>query len=101
MFRLRLGIGIERIKPGNPQQNGRHERMHRTLKQDTARPPGMNALQQQDRFDRFVSEFNGERPREGIGLKVPAEADIPSSRPYDGLPEADCPLHDKDILVTA
>ncbi len=51
---LRLGIGIERIKPGNPQENGRHEHMHRTLKQETARPPGMNALQQQDRFDAFV-----------------------------------------------
>ncbi len=58
---LRLGIAIERIRPGHPQQNGRHERMHRTLKAETARPPGMNVLQQQDRFDRFVSEFNEER----------------------------------------
>jgi transposase InsO family protein len=51
VFWLRLGIQIERIRPGHPQQNGRHERMHRTLKQETARPPGMNALQQQARFD--------------------------------------------------
>ena len=55
---LRLGIQIERIKPGHPQQNGRHERMHLTLKTETTRPPGNNSLQQQDRFDAFLSEFN-------------------------------------------
>ena len=55
---LRLGIAIERIKPGHPQQNGRHERMHLTLKKEATRPPGMNSLQQQARFDSFVSEFN-------------------------------------------
>src|SRR3546814_6134424 len=60
---LRLGIAIERIKPGKPQQNGRHERMHLTLKKETTRPPGMNTLQQQARFDSFVAEFNTERPR--------------------------------------
>ena len=51
---LRLGISIERIKPGHPQQNGRHERMHLTLKQEATRPPGANSLQQQARFDAFV-----------------------------------------------
>ncbi len=61
---LRLGIAIERIKPGHPQQNGRHERMHLTLKKEATRPPGMNSLQQQARFDDFVSEFNAERPHE-------------------------------------
>ncbi|MER9058486.1 integrase core domain-containing protein, partial [Mesorhizobium sp. M0910] len=70
---LRLGIAIERIKPGNPQQNGRHERMHRTLKQETTRPPGMNALQQQARFDAFISEFNEERPHEALAMKLPTE----------------------------
>src|SRR5574342_1066129 len=55
---LRLGIQIERIKPGHPQQNGRHERMHLTLKQEATRPPGMNSLQQQARFGAFVREFN-------------------------------------------
>jgi transposase InsO family protein len=55
---LRLGISIERIKPGHPQQNGRHERMHLTLKKETTRPPGANSLQQQARFDDFVLEFN-------------------------------------------
>ena len=57
---LRLGIQIERIKPGNPQQNGRHERMHLTLKKETTCPPGMNSLQQQACFDAFVREFNAE-----------------------------------------
>jgi transposase InsO family protein len=101
VFWLRLGIAIERIQPGHPQQNGRHERMHRTLKQETARPPDMNALQQQDRFDRFVSEFNEERPHEALDMKMPAELYAPSSRPYDGLPDVQYPFHDKDILVTA
>ena len=55
---LRLGIAIERIKPGRPQQNGRHERMHLTLKMEATRPPGMNSLQQQGRFDAFMHEYN-------------------------------------------
>jgi transposase InsO family protein len=59
---LRLGISIERIKPGKPQQNGRHERMHRTLKVEATRPAGSNFLQQQVKFDAFVEEFNNERP---------------------------------------
>lgn len=101
VFWLRLGIAIERIRPGHPQQNGRHERMHRTLKQETARPPGMNALQQQDRFDRFVSEFNDERPHEALGMKTPGEFYVSSSRTYEGLPDVEYPFHDKDILVTA
>jgi transposase InsO family protein len=61
---LRLGIQIERIRPGCPQQNGRHERMHLTLKKEATRPPGMNSLQQQARFDAFMQEFNTERPHE-------------------------------------
>ncbi|TIU91454.1 MAG: transposase family protein, partial [Mesorhizobium sp.] len=101
VFWLRLGIAIERIKPGHPHENGRHERMHLTLKKETTRPPGMNILQQQDRFDRFVSEFNEERPHEGIAMRMPAEVYAPSSRPYEGLPELEYPFHDKDILVTA
>jgi len=100
VFWLRLGIAIERIKPGNPQQNGRHERMHRTLKQETTRPPGMNTLQQQDRFDRFVNEFNDERPHEALDMKMPAELYSPSSRRYDGLPDLDYPFHDRDVTVT-
>src|SRR4029079_3130373 len=97
---LRLGIQIERIKPGHPPQNGRHERMHLTLKKEATRPPGMNILQQQAKFDAFVNEFNTERPHEALEMKCPAELYMPSSKAYDGLPEAAYPVHDKDVLVT-
>ena len=98
---LRLGVAIERIKPANPQQNGRHERMHLTLKKEATRPPGMNSLQQQARFDGFVKEFNEERPHEAIDMKRPADVYVASPRPYLGLPELSYPLHDRDALVTA
>jgi transposase InsO family protein len=98
---LRLGIAIERIKPGHPQQNGRHERMHLTLKKEATRPPGFNSLQQQARFDAFVQEFNTERPHEALAMKCPAELYAASARRYDGLPELSYPFHDRDILVTA
>ncbi len=98
---LRLGIAIERIKPGRPQQNGRHERMHLTLKKEATRPPGGNALQQQQRFDDFVREFNHDRPHEALAMKCPAELYSPSARPYRGLPELSYPFHDREILVTA
>src|SRR5262249_8360179 len=84
---LRLGIAIERIRPGHPQQNGRHERMHLTLKTETTRPPGFNSLQQQARFDAFRQEFNAERPHEALAMKCPAEVYSASTRPYDGLTE--------------
>lgn len=98
---LRLGISIERIQPGHPQQNGRHERMHLTLKQEATRPPAMNFLQQQARFDAFVREFNAERPHEALAMKRPADVYTASPRPYLGLPELTYPLHDRDVLVTA
>ncbi|HEY5299760.1 MAG TPA: IS481 family transposase, partial [Acetobacteraceae bacterium] len=98
---LRLGIAIERIKPGNPQQNGRHERMHLTLKKETTRPPGMNSLQQQARFDTFIEEFNTERPHEALEMKRPADFYTSSSKPYFGLPDLEYPLHDREYLVTA
>jgi transposase InsO family protein len=98
---LRLGITIERIQPGKPQQNGRHERMHLTLKKEATRPPGMNILQQQARFDEFVNEFNTERPHEALGMKMPADVYSASTRPYKGLPELIYPFHDRDKLVTA
>jgi len=101
VFWLRLGISIERIKPGCPQQNGRHERMHLTLKKETTRPPGMNTLQQQARFDEFIHEFNTERPHEALEMKLPNEVYSSSQRPYKGLPELAYPFHDRDILVTA
>jgi hypothetical protein len=75
--------------------------MHRTLKAETTRPPGMNALQQQARFDRFISEFNEQRPHEALAMKTRGEVYAPSSRLYTGLPEVEYPFHDKDIMVTA
>jgi putative transposase len=97
---LRLGIGIERIKPGHPQQNGRHERMHLTLKKEATKPAASNFLQQQARFDKFIEVFNNERPHEALDMKCPAEVYQPSQRAYTGLPDIDYPLHDKTIVVT-
>jgi len=97
---LRLGIAIERIRPGRPQQNGRHERMHLTLKQEATRPAGANFLQQQARFDAFIAEFNDERPHEALAMKLPAETYQASTRPYEGLPQLDYPFHDRDVIVT-
>ena len=98
---LRLGIDIERIKPGHPEQNGRHERMHLTLKKETTKPAGQNSLQQQARFDDFVREFNEERPHEALAMKTPAEVYTRSQRPYQGLTELTYPFHDKDMMVTS
>jgi putative transposase len=97
---LRLGIGIERIKPGNPQQNGRHERMHLTLKKEATKPAGKNFLQQQAKFDQFIECYNHERPHQALGMKYPAELYRPSPRPYTGLPELEYPFHDRTITVT-
>ena len=97
---LRLGIRIERIKPGNPQQNGRHERMHLTLKKETTRPPARNFLQQQARFDDFIACFNHDRPHQALGMKYPAELYQRSPRPYLGLSDIDYPFHDRTITVT-
>ncbi len=98
---LRLGIALERIRPGNPQQNGRHERMHLTLKQETTRPAADNVLQQQGRFDDFLTYFNEQRPHQALGMKLPAECYRPSPRPYTGLPEIEYAFHDKTVTVTA
>jgi hypothetical protein len=77
------------------------ERMHLTLKQEATRPPGMNFLQQQARFDDFLFEFNDERPHKALDMKRLAEVYAPSAIPYDGLPDLYYPLHDRDALVTA
>ena len=98
---LRLGIAIERIQPGKPQQNARHERMHLTLKRETANPAAENALAQQDQFDRFIDEFNNERPHQALGMAMPANQYTASHRPYHGLPELNYPFHDRDMTVTA
>lgn len=79
---LRLGIMPERIEPGEPQQNGRHERMHRTLKDETASPPKRTWRTQQKAFDHFRQEYNHERPHESLDQETPASLYAPSQRPY-------------------
>ena len=79
---IKLGIRPERIRPGKPQQNGRHERMHRSLKQATAQPPAVNLRRQQESFDRFRQEYNWERPHEALQMKTPAELYLPNGRSY-------------------
>jgi putative transposase len=79
---IKLGITPERIQPGKPQQNGRHERMHRTLKQATATPPAGNRRAQQQCFDEFRREYNEQRPHEALGQATPASCYAPSARPY-------------------
>jgi transposase InsO family protein len=76
---MEIGIMHERIQAGQPQQNGRHERMHRTLKEDTTKPPAASLRAQQSRFDNFRYVFNNERPHEGLNKQVPASLYIPSS----------------------
>jgi putative transposase len=83
---LRLGINLER--------------MHLTLKKGVTRPPGNNLLEQQEKLDHFIEEFNRERPHQGIGMKYPSELYKPSPRPYLGTPELFYPFHDKTIQVT-
>jgi transposase InsO family protein len=92
---MRLGIMPERIEPAHPEQNGRHERMHLTLKIETTRPAASNMLLQQERFDRLREIFNHERPHEALDQRPPASCYTPSSRRYpDKLEEPEYPLHD-------
>ncbi len=79
---LKAGIGLERIAPGHPEQNGRHERFHLTLKQETSCPPAASRAEQQRRFDRFCHSYNSERPHEALGQKPPAAFWQPSPRRY-------------------
>ena len=97
---LRLGIQIERIKPGHPEQNGRHERMHLTLKKEATKPAAQNFLQQQAKFDAFIRCYNRDRPHQALGMKYPAELYRPSPRVYRGLSELDYPFHDRTVTVT-
>jgi putative transposase len=97
---LRLGIAIERIKPGHPQQNGRHERMHLTLKKEATKPPRYNLLQQQGRFDDFIEGYNNERPHQALGGKYPGEVYTPSAREYHHPEVPEYPFHDRTIRVT-
>lgn len=78
---IKLGIVPERIEPGHPEQNGRHERMHRTLKEETAAPPKSTLTAQQRAFNAFRQEYNHERPHEALGMETPASVYVPSPRP--------------------
>ena len=97
---LRLGIQIERIKPGHPQQNGRHERMHLTLKKEATKPASFNFLQQQSRFDKFIEIYNSQRPHQAIGMRYPAELYTPSARPFRHPEPPQYPFHDRTVCVT-
>ncbi len=91
---IRLGIIPELIEPGKPQQNGRHERMHRTLKAEATRPPAANCRCQQRTFNRFRREFNFERPHEALALETPASLYQSSHRPFPAkLPPLEYPAH--------
>ena len=91
---IRLGIRPERILPGRPDQNGRHERMHRTLKAETAKPPRSSLRAQQRAFNAFRREYNDERPHEALGQATPASLYRPSTKPYPAnLPEPEYPSH--------
>jgi putative transposase len=86
----KMGIGLERIYPGKPQQNGRHERMHRTLKAQTCDPPAQTAAEQQRRFDAFREEYNFERPHEALGQEPPSRFYTASPRPFRERLEDPC-----------
>lgn len=92
---LRLGIELERIKPGHPEQNGRHERMHWTLKDEATRPASPNYFHQQARFDGFRHEYNIERPHEALSMQTPASSYRTSMRRYPAkLAPLEYPTHD-------
>jgi putative transposase len=97
---LRLGIALERSQPGHPQDNGRHERMHRTLKADATKPAAANVLQQQARFDAFLTRYNQDRPHQALAMKKPADVYTRSPRVYRGLEDLAYPFHDHTITVT-
>jgi putative transposase len=89
---VRLGVLPELIEPGKPQQNGRHERMHRTLKAETTRPPAGNLRAQQRKFNRFRQEFNQDRPHEALDMQTPQALYAPSPRTMpDKLPPLEYP----------
>lgn len=91
---IKLGIYPELIEPGVPQQNGIHERIHRTMKRDATMPPGANLAAQQRKFDHFRKEYNEQRPHEAIGMRTPSDIYHPSSRKMPSRIETyDYPSH--------
>ena len=97
---LRLGVWPERIALGHPEQNGQHERMHRVLKQETTRPSATTLLAQQERFDRFIDEYNTERPHEALDQRTPSSIYRVSARNHPAkLLPLDYPLDDLTLQV--
>jgi transposase InsO family protein len=94
---IQLGITPERIEPGQPQQNGRHERFHRTLKEQTTKPPASTLIEQQRVFDRFRADYNEHRPHEALGQTPPAHHYEPSLRSMPDRPRA--PEYAEDFVV--
>ena len=94
---LKLGVEPRFGRPSSPQDNGRHERMHRTLKAQTTRPAAQTAREQQERFDVFRRHFNQERPREALDQTPPAKSWSPSARPMPA--RIDDPWYDADHEV--
>lgn len=91
---IKLGIGHARIEPGQPQQDRAHERMHKTLKAETARPPERDTASQQTRFDSWRVEFNEDRPHEALCGATPASRYASSPRPMpEHLPAPQYPGH--------
>jgi putative transposase len=89
---IKLGIVPERIAAGHPEQNGRHERMHRTLKQEAAQPPAANRREQQRTLDGFRQEYNEVRPHEALQMQTPAAIYQPSARRFpERVPEPEYP----------
>jgi hypothetical protein len=96
-----LGIYPELIEPGHPEQNPRHERMHRTLKHDTTRPSAADLAKQQEKFDTFINFFNNERPHESLGQETPASVYRPLERAFPNrLPKIEYPAHFEVIRVS-
>jgi len=94
---IRLGIYPERIEPGHPEQNGRHERMHKTLKDYTARPAAKTIARQQKRFDEFCVEYNEHRPHEALEMRTPSQCYSQSPRSFPSrLPQL---IYPEDMLV--
>jgi putative transposase len=98
---IRLAVLPELIEPGKPQQNGKHERMHKTLKAEATRPPAPTLRSQQRKFDVFRQEYNHERPHESLNQETPASLYQASPRSYPSrLPKLEYPLHFEKRLVS-
>ena len=94
---MKLGIVPERIQPAHPEQNGRHERMHLTLQQETMTPMAANRRAQQHRFDHFRQEFNQQRPHQALAMRTPESCYTPSPRAFPArVPE---PEYDTRMIV--